>query len=64
MRRKPLRVISLELLDTYLNRSDHDPLCLATARVHLAAAVRQRSRYGAQDVERLDRLCFARGRAR
>jgi hypothetical protein len=55
---EPLRKISLDLLETYLSRSERDPLCLATARVHLAAAVRQRSRYSVRDTERLDALCF------
>ena len=59
MQREPLRKITLDLLETYLKRGDRDPLCLATARVHLAAAVRQRSRYSVRDAERLDALCFS-----
>lgn len=55
----PLRGTTLELLLAYLNRGDRDPLCLATARVHLAAAVRHRNRYSMRDAERLDALCFS-----
>lgn len=58
MEPEPLRRITLDLLETYLDRGDRDPLCLATARVHLAAAVRQRTRYSARDKERLDALCY------
>jgi hypothetical protein len=59
MQREPLRAITLDLLETYLHRGIRDPLCLATARVHLAASVRQRNRYSVRDAERLDALCFA-----
>jgi hypothetical protein len=58
MQRDPLLTTSLDLLETYLNRGERDLLCLATARVHLAAAVRQRARFTPRDRERLDRLCF------
>jgi hypothetical protein len=37
--------IRLELLERYLGRGEHDPLCLATARAHLAAAIREQHRY-------------------
>ena len=58
MPRKELRGITLELLERYLRRGERDPLCLATARVHLAAAMRERPRYSARDVERLDALAY------
>jgi hypothetical protein len=59
MPREPLRAITLDLLETYLHRGIRDALCLATARVHLAASIRQRNRYAVRDAERLDALCFA-----
>ena len=59
MQRVGLRAITLDLLEIYLLRDERDLLCLATARAHLAAAVRDRSRYSARDAERLDALAFA-----
>ena len=53
-----LRRISLELLESYLGRGEHDPTCLASARVHLAALVRQRTRFAPLERERLEALCF------
>jgi hypothetical protein len=54
----PLRRISLELLDSYLGRGEHDPTCMASARIHLAALVRQRTRFALLERERLEALCF------
>ncbi|MDA0173972.1 hypothetical protein OJ998_33025 [Solirubrobacter taibaiensis] len=59
MPRVGLRAITLELLVVYLRRDERDLLCLATARTHLAAAIRDRSRYSSRDAERLDALAFA-----
>lgn len=50
--------IRLELLERYLGRGEHDPLCLATAKAHLAAAIRERHRYTVRDRERLDALAY------
>jgi hypothetical protein len=58
MPRGELRAISLDVLELYLGRGETDPLCLATARAHLAVAIRDRSRYGARDVERLEALAY------
>lgn len=58
MPRARLSATTLELLEVYLRRNERDLLCLATARAHLAAAVRERSRYSARDGERIDALAF------
>lgn len=58
MPRGELRAISLDVLERYLGRGEADPLCLATARVHLAVAIRDRSRYRSRDVERLEALAY------
>lgn len=58
MPRRELRAISLDVLERYLGRGEADPLCLATARAHLAVAIRDRSRYGSRDVERLEALAY------
>jgi hypothetical protein len=54
-----LSAIRLDLLERYLGRGEHDPVCLATARAHLAAAIRERHRYSTRDEERLDTLAYA-----
>jgi hypothetical protein len=58
MPREGLRAISLDVLERYLDRGEVDPLCLATARAHLAVAIRDRVRYSRRDVERLEALAY------
>lgn len=58
MPRERLRAISLDVLERYLGRGEVDPLCLATARAHLAIAIRDRVRYSRRDVERLEALAY------
>ncbi len=53
-----LRNVNLDLLDDYLGRGEHDPLCLATARAHLAVAIRELRRYSARDRERVEDLAY------
>ena len=53
-----LRKVNLDLLDNYLGRGEHDPLCLATARAHLAVAIRELGRYSARDGERVEGLAY------
>ena len=59
MPREVLRRITLGLLEGYLRRDDPDPLCLASACVHLALLVRERSHFDALDVKRIDDLAFS-----
>jgi hypothetical protein len=58
MPRDDLRAISLDVLERYLGRGEADPLCLATARAHLAVAIRDRARYSSRDGERLEVLAY------
>ena len=58
MPRAGLRAISLDVLERYLDRGEVEPLCLATARAHLAVAIRDRVRYSRRDVERLEALAY------
>jgi hypothetical protein len=59
MHREPLRAITLDLLENYLHRDEHDLLCLASARAHLATAIREYSRYTVRDKERIDSLAYS-----
>ncbi len=58
MPRDELRVITLEILERYLGRGEVEPLCLATARAHLAVAIRDQARYSSRDNERLEALAY------
>jgi hypothetical protein len=58
MPRAGLRAISLDVLERYFDRGEVDPICLATARAHLAVAIRDRVRYSRRDVERLEALAY------
>lgn len=58
MPRPVLRHVTLELLEGYLGRDERDLLCLASARGHLAAALRECPRYTPLDAERLHALAF------
>lgn len=58
MLRGDLRAIALDVLEKYLAREEPEPLCLATARVHLAAAIRDLARYSRRDAERLRAIAY------
>jgi hypothetical protein len=58
MPRDELRAISLDILERYFARGEVEPLCLATARAHLAVAIRDQVRYDRRDVERLEALAY------
>lgn len=56
--RSSLRPVVLGLLEAYLERSEADPLCLATARVHLALLIRELQRFNPRGRERVEHLAF------
>lgn len=56
--RSTLRHHSFQLLNGYLGRGDPDPICLPTARHHLALCLRDRDRLTSLQRERLERLAY------
>jgi hypothetical protein len=53
-----LITVRVDLLAAYLGRDERDPVALASARAHLAAAVRERARHTLRDRERIDELAY------
>jgi hypothetical protein len=50
--------VALRLLELYLGREEGDPLCLHSARFHLALCRRERRRFSRLERERIERLAF------
>ncbi len=53
-----LSTVRVDLLVAYLARDERDPVALASARAHLATAVRERVRQTARNRERIDELGY------